>query len=83
MHQVSFSSFASAQQAPAPSLPILVLDPLVLQRGRACLDVRDAWWGEMGYSLDATDYIPVGGHDSMDQRTCVAVCGHHSRRWGF
>ncbi|MCW5669984.1 MAG: hypothetical protein KIT86_09995 [Hydrogenophaga sp.] len=87
MHQLSFSAFAASQQAPVPFLPARVGCPINLQRIRSMGEERDNWWcfDDDGYSLDATDYVPTGGHEGVkfDDVDYVYVTAHVSRpgRW--
>lgn len=85
MHQVSFSAFAASRVAPVvPALPVRVGDPLKMSHDPSVLLLRDdEWFGEaFGYVLDATRYLPTGGHDSTElpDSGCTYVCGH-SVRW--
>jgi hypothetical protein len=76
MHQLSFSAFAAAQQAPAPVLPVVFEDVALLQRSRMVLDLRDdnyggdGHWDVLGYCIDATRTIPLGSHEAI-------VCSNH------
>lgn len=82
MHQVSFSAFASSRVAPVPSaLPVHVSDPLRLSHSPSVLLMRedDSFSEAFGYALDATRYIPSGGHSSTDLSDCSYVCGHTTR----
>lgn len=85
MHQLSFPAFAAAQQAPVPVLPTRVGCPINLQRIRTMGQQRDGWWcfDDDGYSLDATEHVPTGGHESMQLDNCHYVTGFESRpgRW--
>ncbi len=79
MHQMSFAEFASAQK-PA-SLPVVFGDPLSLQLGRVCMDIRLDYWCDdyRGYCIDAVRHVPVGFHSSVVVDDCVYVTAHESR----
>ncbi|MDP3109019.1 MAG: hypothetical protein Q8N41_13730 [Hydrogenophaga sp.] len=79
MHQMSFAEFASARKPLV--LPVVVGEPLGLQAGRCCMDLRlDYLLGDdRGYSLDAVRHIPTGGHSSLVLDTCVYVTAHETR----
>lgn len=81
MHQLSFSAFAASRVAP-PSLPVHVADLQCLQHTPSALLLRDdvAFWDvATGYVLDATRYLPTGGHESSVLSNCVYVSAHQWR----
>lgn len=79
MHQLSFVDFASVQKPLV--LPVVVGEPLGLQVGRCCMDMRlDHLLGDdRGYCLDAVLHIPTGGHSSVVLSSCVYVTAHETR----
>jgi hypothetical protein len=76
MHQLSFQEFAASLRP----LPVRIGNPLSLGHSPCGTLWSDSFDGDdLGYRLDATDYVPLGGHHSAQLSTCVYVAGYARR----